>query len=677
MCSPLFIASAQAQNKLTVVPFVSTNPRQKQSDFYDVSRKLQDQLKVRGITVVPYAAKGAVAAKPPNEGIYKQAKALFAKGRDLLRSKKYEAAQKALKSGLAKFEQAMAHMQDTDELHEFYRLLGIAYFRLGMNEQGEEAIQQLGYIAPKKRYSRTRMFRMLQRILKRAQKRGPKGGGKLYLTLPRGVSVSLNFKPVLVKGRRLRIRNLKPGKHYLKVTQSGHFPWVQAITVKPRRWTRLRIKMTRQPTSSGPNFSAEVRVIQSLLQRKALNNTVKKLCGKLASGLSVPYVLLGYHDKVGVEYKLHMFLYRHAGQKAGIVTPVVLDLELMQADIKFLTVSKALKGHLGAFNKLQIRPWREVSLTASTPAARPTPAAARPTPVATARPTPRPAATNSGPDPDDYDPDEDSRKAAPRPTPRPAVVARPTPRPVVRQVTPRPTPRPATPRSDGDPDDPDDPPARPTPRPAVVARPTPRPVVRQVTPRPTPRPATPRSDGDPDDPDDPAPARPTPRPVVRSVTPPPVRRSNRPPRRVAYARKRPGMPGFDADKDMDWSNPVPRSSQNYRGSEPDYSTYRVPNPNPLNVRPAPPPVRRKTEPQPDVRRPTPPPVRRDPDVITRPDPPPRRNPPKAGAPVTKQWWFWTLVATGTAAVATTATILVIYSLPATSYNVSVQINPPQ
>jgi hypothetical protein len=137
------------------------------------------------------------------------------------------------------------------------------------------------------------------------------------------------------------------------------------------------------------------------------------------------------------------------------------------------------------------------------------------------------------------------------------------------------------------------------------------------------------------------------------------------------------MPGFDADKDMDWSNPVPRSSQNYRGSEPDYSTYRVPNPNPLNVRPAPPPVRRKTEPQPDVRRPTPPPVRRDPDVITRPDPPPRRNPPKAGAPVTKQWWFWTLVATGTAAVATTATILVIYSLPATSYNVSVQINPPQ
>ncbi|TNE49998.1 MAG: hypothetical protein EP343_09765 [Deltaproteobacteria bacterium] len=708
-------SSAQAETKLTIVPFVPVKGKAAAvSSIPAVSKKMGRLLKSRGFAVV-----GATKDENkktfvlPNRSAYNEAMSLFTLGKNLMRKKKYEPAKDKLEGALRSFHQGMVHVRDFNQFLELYRLMGLCFFRLGLGEQGEQAINRLGALAPKRKYAVSKMPPAMRRVLQGAQRRARRGKGSIRIMLPEGSSVQFNDKILSNASSPLVIKGLAPGKHYLWVRKSGFIPFAEPVVIRGSRATKLSVSLERIPQTGGADFSAQIGAIHSSLRSGLVNARVRRNVQSIASSLKVNYVMFGYFERQPTANRLSMFIYRRSDGALKAYPPIPFDVELLMVDIKLIKVANAIKAKMGSYNSLPNKAWD----TGTAPVAKPEPRAGdvvKPTPrpnptVAVAKPQTRPnRLAQDDPSLDGVDDDDDDGNIAggmkvvqprprprpqpkvavvqPRPQPRPAVVEpRPQPRPAVVEPRPQPRPKPVIPGGDDDDDDVDS--ISKTRKPVVRPRPRPEPRPAAVEPRPEPRPAAvePRPE--------PRPAVVEPRPRPAAVEPPPVRK----PRRVARVPRvtpRPRRSGkFDADVDVDWSNPIPRIARDSAYREKVLARRRVrrvrtpvvEDPPPIRrPKPRPEPVspKRNTDDDDSIVRREPPPRRRsdswgggdnDGGAIVR-RPPPRR--PTGPTPITKKWWFWTAIVGGVA-VAGGVTAAIVATSPSNAYNVFVNINQPE
>ncbi len=685
-------SSAQAETKLTIVPFVPVKGKAAAvSSIPAVSKKMGRLLKSRGFVVV-----GATKDENkntfvlPNRGAYNEAMSLFSLGKNLMRKKKYEPAKDKLEGALRSFHSGMIHVRDFNQFLELYRLMGLCFFRLGLGEQGEQAINRLGALAPKRKYAVSKMPPAMRRVLQGAQRRARRGKGSIRITIPEGSSVQFNDTLLSDATSPLVIKGLAPGKHYLWVRKSGFIPFAEPVVIRGSRVTKLSVSLEPIPKSGGADYSAQISAMHRSLRSGLVNARVRRNVQSIASGLKVNYVLFGYFERQPTANRLSMFIYRRSDGALKAYPPIPFDVELLMVDIKLIKVANAIKSKMESYNSLPNKAWD----TASAPLAKPQPRAGdvvKPTPqrdpaVAAAKPQTRPnRLAQDDPSLDGVDDDDDDvptsggiKVVQPRPRPRPqpkvaVVQPRPTPRPAPVEPRPQQRPKPSIGGGDDDEDDMDS--ISTKPKPVVRPRPRPEPRPAVVEPRPEPRPAVVE-----------------PRPQPRAVEPPPVRRPRRVARvpRVSPRQRRVGK--FDADVDVDWSNPIPRIARDSAYRERVLARRRV-----RRVRPPvvedPPPIRRP-EPRPEPVKPS----RNadDDDSLVRKQPPPsrrdswgggdndggaiaRRPPPKrtvGPTPITKKWWFWTAIVGGIA-VAGGVTAAIVATAPSNAYNVFVNINVPE
>lgn len=670
--SGFHVGAVWATPKVTIIPFTSTQSGS-QSSFEQVSSKLAKKLRNKQVKVVAADSKGRQSQefKLPHKATYQRAVQQYRAGKALLRNKKPDKAREKLESALKNFEKSLIHVQDWNDILDLYRLLGLCYFRMGMEDEGEEVIQRLGRLVPHYKFSVSKMPPAMRRVLKRAQQKAMKAKNTLVIGVPSGSSLQFNKMKTEATSNRVVINKLATGKHYLWVRKAGFLPYGQVIQVKAGT-KALSIALKPIPKASGPNLSGQLATVRSLLSRRQLTSKVGRVSKEIASALHVDAVMMGYFHKVSGQNKLHMFVYQASEDKLRRFPVFTFDEELLEVDIKMISIGSKVKASLSALTSLPVQPWMQPQAVAVAPTAR-TP---QPPVRVAVQPRPRPAARSTAQSDDDDDDDLDAPTGGPQiarqPPPR-RVEPRPVVRPVVRRVEPRPVPRRPEPRTtqQDDDDDLDD-----------------NRVVRRVPPRPAPRPVV----------------RVEPKPRKRVVLPSilnrvpsslkrdraALKRDKRNGRRIArLSRRSKTTKSFDPDRDIDWSNPIPKVSSHraslYVPSQPPVrrAPQRDDDDDDDQLAPA---VRKPVRPVVRERQPAPRPVVRTPQTTgdvgwssnpTIPSPRKRPTPKAATKGIASAWWFWTLLGTGAVAVGTTIGLVYIHTQPATAFNVLVNPNPPQ
>jgi hypothetical protein len=161
---------------------------------------------------------------------------------------------------------------------------------------------------------------------------------------------------------------------------------------------------------------------------------------------------------------------------------------------------------------------------------------------------------------------------------------------------------------------------------------------------------------------------------------------------------------LNADTDINWSHPIPKEAREGSERDPDAGD-RSSRGVTASVEPAEPSRRaaETTEPSRRAAETTEPSRREDPprrrSAETNPEddfggtggsterktpeerrvaiaPITRAPAPTQSKPITQQWWFWTVIGVGTVGIATGVVIAIMRSQPPTSYDVFVQVNPP-
>jgi hypothetical protein len=288
----------------------------------------------------------------------------------------------------------------------------------------------------------------IRRILDRSQKQALSSTNELHLTVPENTTVQFNDQKLAQPSSPVIIKGLSDGKHYLWVRKKGYYPFAQVV-VAGKGKNNIQVRLKPLPSASGPDYSTHMRQIHHQIVKGKLNETVRSNVQEIASGLQVNYLIFGYFLRDSNKNKLMMFLYRTNDGSLKKYPPVDFDLDLLEVDIRTVTLARDLKTAFQNFDTLPTQPWQQQSIfMASAPS---TPPPAR-TGVYKAPSSQYSDHSGLGDDNPDLDGVEDSTHSK-----RGIVVVQPTARP-----QPKPQPE-VTP-----------PPARPSPQPQPVDKPQPR-----------------------------------------------------------------------------------------------------------------------------------------------------------------------------------------------------------
>ncbi len=719
------LSEAWAGGKVGIVPFVSAVGKEAGTAVVpEVSGKLAKKLLRRGFEAVELKVSGSGPPQLPNRDVYRRALDTLAKGKAALKKGNFEKASQLLQDALKLMERSMLHQKSLDQILEIYRLLIVSYFQSGMSDMGEEVLSLLGKIAPDRKFSRRELPPAILRMLSRIQNRAKRGKISVVLTFPAPATVIFDTRIFKNASSPLIIRRVPSGKHYLWILKPGHIPHAKPVFISRRRLFRISVDKLEPMKNAGPPYAASVFKLQKLLKKTLINSEARSLVRDIASSTGVKLLIFGFFAKENRKNFLHLFIYDTSTELLKKYPPIEFDLELLEVDITLIDASKKLAAALKDLDKLPNMGWRPTPVLASAQTADTTTSEGgdkaqssqqsgdSETPSKSPPPPPRIASSSAGSDlaADDDDEerellgeDEDfgkpaaqnSKKAASPPAERTkkesqtgdgtdgadgqnsrrdsgADTGDSTPSPRSDSSAEKKSPSAGGDSEGGDDLDSElddggggDSKPKDTASSGSSAKnadkpPSDRPSseggAAPVEVRKPPRERSNRSGG----------AEPSP----RSESAKPRKLASLPP---AFTRK----PGFDPDRDIDWSDPVPRevrlAMRSRRGGR--YSSRMVPSPRKGRWR-------KRAPRRADDREPAPPPKYipppdegwEDGEGTGKTTPPPKTELPKKARkskPITSTWWFWTLTAAAVVSAGTVAAIAIIYSQPPTSYDVFV------
>ncbi len=287
--------------------------------------------------------KTAAVAPKPSPGPARDTAALTEareralKAEDLTKKLKFREAANELEKVISLFEAQHPYI-DFNDLVEAYLNVAVAYFRLGMDTEGEKALSQVVRLDPERKLDAERYPPVFIRAFENMGRKVKKAPRATIEVKPTAAGV-----PVVLDGREvgrapLIIKDVLKGTHYLRV--GSH--WANRIEAQGGE-----LKVAPDIGSGG----GPVAELVTLLARNVIDETVvtKALALASAGSTAADYVVLGGVHKESDAIVVSSHLLKVATRKVCLLQRVVFDSEMLGAGIEIYKVGTDITNKIEVF----------------------------------------------------------------------------------------------------------------------------------------------------------------------------------------------------------------------------------------------------------------------------------------------------------------------------------------
>jgi hypothetical protein len=271
-----------------------------------------------------------------------KAEELIAKGKEAVEQEETATAIKDLKNAVRLLEENGDAVPDLRLLADAYLQLGIAFFRDGNEDQGDEMLSKAVHLAPEREisdkeypnlfvtvYNRAR-FNVLRRPRATIEIRAAKGAQVLF------DGRNMGKAPLILK-------EALPGNHFIRVERPGEPVQVKKIAVKANRTMTVEFEGAGD---GGAEAAQEVGVLGAIQANELTRDHIGQLKAAGARA-GADYVMLGGIYKTETAYMIRTAYVSVKEGTIGRLVDVAFDLDMLSAEIEVYKLAEDAKKQAG------------------------------------------------------------------------------------------------------------------------------------------------------------------------------------------------------------------------------------------------------------------------------------------------------------------------------------------
>lgn len=340
----LLFAGAEAsasKPKVLVLPYQHMNKGMPEDLGEQTTVVVAREMSAQGINVIraddvgesePAPAPAASDPDAPTGDPSAQAKAekYVERAREAMSESEFERAAKYLRRAIDLMEQNADAVPDLRLLSEIYLQAGIAYFRDGMEDEGDDMLNKAVHLDPERELDAADYPPIFIRVFDRARFN--------VLRRPRA-RIEVKAKPgatVLFDGRNLGkapivLTDALPGQHWVRVERPGES--VQVRKIRARGNKTLVVELAGADSDEEVDAPAAAGVLGAIQANKVAEEHVAALT-KAGRKAGADFVLFGGIYKTDTAYQIRTAYVQVRSGKVGRVTDIAFDLDMLSAEIE-------------------------------------------------------------------------------------------------------------------------------------------------------------------------------------------------------------------------------------------------------------------------------------------------------------------------------------------------------
>src|SRR5262245_52619237 len=268
-----------------------------------------------------------------------KAEELIAKGKEAVEQEETAAAIRDLKNAVRLLEENGDAVPDLRLLADAYLQLGIAFFRDGDEDQGDEMLSKAVHLAPEREISDKEYPNLFVTVYNRARfnvLRRPRA--TIEIKAAKGAQVLFDGRNM---GKApLILKEALPGNHFIRVERPGEPVQVKKIAVNANR------TMTVEFEGAGDGGGAEAAAAVGVLGAIQANDLTRDHIGQLkaaGSRAGADYVMLGAIYKTETAYMISTAYVEVKDGSVGRLVDVAFDLDMLSAEIDVFKLAEDAK----------------------------------------------------------------------------------------------------------------------------------------------------------------------------------------------------------------------------------------------------------------------------------------------------------------------------------------------
>jgi hypothetical protein len=301
----------------------------------------------------PRAEKGAATNDAPSGDPQagSQAEQMILEAKNAMEDSDFEGAAKVLKKAAKLLEENAGAVPDLRLLSEAYLQLGVAYFRDGLEEEGDEMLTKAIHLDPERKLSESDYPPIFIKVFERSRFN--------VLRRPRA-QIEIKAKAgaqVLFDGRNMGkapilLREALPGDHWIRVERPGESPLVKKVQARGK--TTLVVEF--EGGGGAKEESSPVGVLGAIAKNQVGPEHVKQLAGA-GRRAGADFVMFGAIFTTDTAYQIRTAYVRVKDGAVGRLLDVAFDLDMLSAEIEvFKLVEDAKKQTAGELSRAITEP---------------------------------------------------------------------------------------------------------------------------------------------------------------------------------------------------------------------------------------------------------------------------------------------------------------------------------
>lgn len=347
---PILLAAPTAwadSPKVLVLPYQHLNEKMPDDLGEQTTVVVTREMAHGGLEVIRTEDVGAAAsrAKKPSQDnaptgdpkAGREAEQLIVDAKDKMQDSEFEAAAKLLKRAVRLLEKNADAVPDLRLLPEAYLQLGVAYFRDGLEDEGDEMLNKAAHLDPERKLSEADYPPIFIKVYDRARFN--------VLRRPRA-QIEVKATPgsqVLFDGRNMGkapvlLKDALPGEHWIRVERPGEAPQVKKIRARGKR----TIVVAFEGGEGSDDPSPAVGVLGAVQKNEIGAEHVKQLqnAGRRARA---DFVMVGSIWATDTAYQIRTAYVRVKDGNVGRLTDIAFDLDMLSAEIEVFKLAEDAK----------------------------------------------------------------------------------------------------------------------------------------------------------------------------------------------------------------------------------------------------------------------------------------------------------------------------------------------
>lgn len=334
-------SAAAAKPKVLVLPYQHLNKGMPEDLGEQTTVVVAREMSAQGVNVIRADDVGGASAPAPEQtadpnaptGDPKaQAKAekFLERARSSMDDSEFERAAKLLQRAAKLMEKNADAVPDLRLLSEIYLQGGIAFFRDGMEDEGDDMLNKAVHLDPDRTLDAADYPPIFIRVYDRARfnvLRRPRA--RIEVKAKAGATVLLDGRNM---GKApIVLEDALPGKHWIRVERAGES--VQVKTVRARGKKTLEVEFAGGGADAGPSAAPAAGVLGAISANKVESEHIAALA-KAGRKAGADFVLFGGIYKTDTAYQIRTAYVQVRSGTVGGLTDIAFDLDMLSAEIE-------------------------------------------------------------------------------------------------------------------------------------------------------------------------------------------------------------------------------------------------------------------------------------------------------------------------------------------------------